>query len=483
MISLKTILKNPNYLLNLFCLPTVVSQVNKLKFDTFRKLFSLIISTVFLLGSNALPAMASALDDGKYNCNSGELELDQDVTIGYFTITTDAVTGDNICTGAVIIPNGVRSIGNRAFLSQTQLTSVTIPNSVTSIGDYAFYENYKLTSVTIPDSVITIGDYAFYSNIRLISVTIGNSVTSIGINAFENTSLTSVIIPNSVLTIGVAAFYRNILLTSVTIGNSVTSIGESAFEETSLTTLIIPNSVLTIGAGSFYGVPLTDITLGNQVATIEGFSFFGTRINSITIPASVTSIYEYSFNDATSLKSVIFLGNAPTIMEYDPGTFQVFSNIAIGAKAYVSAGATGFEDMSDTILDGLWFGLVVSYDTPPADDDDPPSGGGSDSSTSTPSVSTSSVATKSVDASFKLTNRKYLSKFEIRKAITKGRSFKRKPIDIYKYSISKTSKKNCVMSGNYVMRLKENAVCEITVTRTTNKDVMSKYQVKINYNN
>ena len=479
MISLKTILKNPNYLLNLFCLPTVVSQVNKLKFDTFRKLFSVIISTVFLLGSNALPAMASALDDGKYNCNSGELELDQDVTIGYFTITTDAVTGDNICTGAVIIPNGVRSIGNRAFLSQTQLTSVTIPNSVTSIGDYAFYENYKLTSVTIPDSVITIGDYAFYSNIRLISVTIGNSVTSIGINAFENTSLTSVIIPNSVTTIGVAAFYRNVLLTSVSFGNSVTSIGDSAFEDTSLTSLVIPNSVLTIGEGSFYSVPLTEITLGNHVATIKGYAFFGTRINSITIPASITSIYEYSFNEATSLKSVIFLGNAPTIMDYDGAPFEVFSNIAIGAKAYVGGIASGFGAVGAD-----WNGLVVSYDTPPADDDDPPpSGGGSDSSTSTPSVSTSSVATKSVDASFKLTNRKYLSKFEIRKAITKGRSFKRNPIDIYKYSISKTSEKNCVMSGNYVMRLKENAVCEITVTRTTTKDVMSKYQVKINYSN
>ena len=439
------------------------------------------LSGTLITPSFAAPA-PPALTNGKYNCNTGALELDQDVTTGYFTIDYDVVTEDNICTGAVIIPDGVRSIGNRAFLSQTQLTSVTIPNSVTSIGDYAFYENYKLTSVTIPDSVITIGDYAFYSNIRLISVTIGNYVTSIGINAFENTSLTSVIIPNSVLTIGVAAFYRNILLTSVTIGNSVTSIGDSAFEDTSLTSLVIPNSVLTIGEGSFYGVPLTDITLGNQVATIEGFAFFGTRINSITIPASVTSIYEYSFNDATSLKSVLFLGNAPTIMEYDPGTFQVFSNIAIGAKAYVSAGATGFEDMSDTILDGLWFGLVVSYDTPPADDD-PPSGGGSDSSTSTPLVSTSSVANKSVDASFKLTNRKYLSKFEIRKAITKGRSFKRNPIDIYKYSISKTSEKNCVMSGNYVMRLKENAVCEITVTRTTTKDVMSKYQVKINYSN
>ena len=113
----------------------------------------------------------------------------------------------------------------------------------------------------------------------------------------------------------------------------------------------------------------------------------------------------------------------------------------------------------------------------------PPSGGGSGSSTSTPSLSTSSLAVKSVEASFKLTNRKYLSKFEIRKAITKDRSFKSKTTDKYKYSISKASKKNCVMRGNYFMRLKKSGVCEITVTRTTNKGVKSNYQVTINYNN
>jgi uncharacterized delta-60 repeat protein len=124
-----------------------------------------------------------------------------------------------------------------------------------------------------------------------------------------------------------------------------------------------------------------------------------------------------------------------------------------------------------------------AYEAPPSDDVTPPSGGGSDSSTSSPSLSTSSLAVKSVEASFKLTNRKYLSKFEIRKAITKDRSFKSKTTDKYKYSISKASKKNCVMRGNYVMRLQENAICEITVTRSTKNGIKSKYQVKINYNN
>ena len=204
--------------------------------------------------------------------------------------------------------------------------------------------------------------------------------------------------------------------------------------------------------------------------------FFGTRINSITIPASVTSIYEYSFNDATSLKSVIFLGNAPTIMDYDGAPFEVFSNIAIGAKAYVAGLASGFG-----AVNAVWNGLIVSYDTPPADDDEPPSGGGSDSSTSTPSVSTSSVSTKTADASFKLTNRKYLSKYAMKTKLSMNKSFKRNPEDLYKYSIFKSSKKSCGMRGNYVMRYENSKTCDLYITRTNAKGISNKYWVKINY--
>ena len=82
------------------------------------------------------------------------------------------------------IPNSVISIGNSAFESCIELTSIEIPNSVTSIGDYAFSGCYGLTSVVIGNSVTNIGDKAFEWCSSLTSIEIPNSVTSIGDFAF-----------------------------------------------------------------------------------------------------------------------------------------------------------------------------------------------------------------------------------------------------------------------------------------------------------
>ncbi|MDE7338355.1 MAG: leucine-rich repeat protein, partial [Bacteroidales bacterium] len=55
---------------------------------------------------------------------------------------------DNVKVTDLLIPDGMSSIGNRAFERCSGLTSVTIPNSVTSIGHSAFWGCSGLTSVT-----------------------------------------------------------------------------------------------------------------------------------------------------------------------------------------------------------------------------------------------------------------------------------------------------------------------------------------------
>ncbi len=90
---------------------------------------------------------------------------------------------------AIVINQGVTSIGGHAFSNCSSLTSVTIPDSVTSIEGSAFYDCRSLTSVTIPDSVTSIGGSAFSGCSSLTSVTIPDSVTSIGGSAFSKETL------------------------------------------------------------------------------------------------------------------------------------------------------------------------------------------------------------------------------------------------------------------------------------------------------
>ena len=263
---------------------------------------------------------------------------------------------DNEYSGSVAIPetvtyNGttysVTSIGERAFLQCSGLTSVTIPNSVTSIGDKAFYNCHFLISVTIPNSVMSIGNGAFALCAGLSSITIPNSVTSIGSFAFDdcifsmqnfinNSSLNekgnnywgaeivdqdidgllirndtvidcrryakSAIIPSSVTTIGEDAFrYCNSLI-SITIPNSIISIGDDAFSECySLASVVLPESISRIGKGVFsFCYSLTTFNISNSITNIGERAFMEcSGLISLTIPNSITTIGEDAFAGCT----------------------------------------------------------------------------------------------------------------------------------------------------------------------------------------
>lgn len=64
-------------------------------------------------------------------------------------------------TGCIVIPDGIKSIGDWAFEDCKKITGIIIPSGVTSIGDCAFWGCSSLTSITIPYGVTSIGDNAF----------------------------------------------------------------------------------------------------------------------------------------------------------------------------------------------------------------------------------------------------------------------------------------------------------------------------------
>ena len=106
--------------------------------------------------------------------------------------------------------------------------------------------------------------------------------------------------------------------------------------------------------------------------------------------------------------------------------------------------------------------------------------GSNDSGSTTASVTTPTIV-KTPDVVFNLKNKKYLSKDAMKTKLSKIKSFKRNPKDLYKYSIFGTSKQTCLMRGNNVMALKKTGSCDLYATRTTPKGAKYKYWVKINY--
>ena len=424
----------------------MISLKNNIKKSTLS--FKVIVVCLLLSGSLITPGFARS-----YCYTTNE---DGTVLINGDECTESALPPG----GSLVIDNTVTSIGINAFLNNTALTSVTIGNSVTSIGANAFLNNTAITSVTIPNSVTSIGASAFQNAQRLTTLTIGNSVTTIGNNAFDGTfRLPALIIPDSVVTIGSFAFSGTNALTSLTLGNQLTTIGFAAFDASNVTSLIIPDSVTTIGEFAFSGSPLNSLTLGNSLTTIGDFAFEDSVLTGVTLPASLTTLGEMVFG--SPLVDVNFLGNAPDHIDLD-----AFFMIGTGAKANVAYNATGFGANGST-----WNRLIVSYASAPAED----------SGSSTAPVTTPTVV-KTADVVFNLKNKKYLSKNVLKTKLSKNKSFKRNPEDLYKYSIFKASKKTCIMRGNYVMALKRTGSCDLYATRTTPKGAKYKYWVKINYN-
>ena len=208
-----------------------------------------------------------------------------------------------------IIPDGVKSIGNRAFDYCYSLISISIPNSVTSIGDESFIDCSSLSNLVIPNSVTSIGAWAFDGCKSLRSFVIPDSVTSIGYGAFSYcSSLSSLVIPDSVTSIGDSAFEDCTSLSSLVIPDGVTSIGAWAFDRcSSLSSLVIPDGVTSIRDYVFSGCSsLSSLVIPNSVTSIGDSAFSGcSSLSSLAIPDSVTCIGFGAFEGCSSLRDIV----------------------------------------------------------------------------------------------------------------------------------------------------------------------------------
>ena len=311
--------------------------------------------------------------DSRDNCNAIIEKATNTLIAGcQNTIIPNSVTSiedyalSSIPITSITIPNGVTSIGKRAFSSCSSLTSITIPNSVTNIGQEAFLDCYSLASIKvetgnsnydsrdncnaiihtatntliqgcqntiIPNSVTSIGDGAFASCFRLKSITIPKSVTNIGKNAFSYCDSLSTITISSKNPIYDSRDYCNAIIETATntliagcsntiIPKSITSIGDEAFiGSRTLKSISIPDNVKHIGKKAFYWCRnLEFVKLPNYIDKIEEFTFIGcSSLTSIVIPNSVKEIGTYAFahgyQQAFALDSVLCYSTTPPTID------------------------------------------------------------------------------------------------------------------------------------------------------------------------
>ncbi|MBQ8963781.1 MAG: Ig-like domain-containing protein [Clostridia bacterium] len=155
----------------------------------------------------------------------------------------------------VVIPDGVKSIGDDAFKDADFIESASIPSSVTNIGYRAFSGCAKINSITIPSSVIETGGGVFSYCSSLTSVQLSNNLTTLSSELFYGCeSLEEISLPASIKKIEYYAFSGCASLKSIILPDGVTDIEKGAFQYCdSLESVTIPSSVTMIDREAFSG--------------------------------------------------------------------------------------------------------------------------------------------------------------------------------------------------------------------------------------
>ena len=224
-----------------------------------------------------------------------------------FAVTDGILTRYTGPGGNIVIPAGVRAVGQGAFLNFLAMRSLTVPEGVEEIrGDFfsetptgAFSGCSHLNSVQLPQSLREIGCWAFAGCKALKAIDIPSGVTKIGNRAFQDCeNLRSIGVPEGVREIDYGVFMGCKNLLTVDLPAGATVIREYAFADcASLSRADLPRTVKTIDYCAFRNcASLTSVTVPADAKEIGDYAFENcTGLLSVTIPDDVESIGENAF--------------------------------------------------------------------------------------------------------------------------------------------------------------------------------------------
>lgn len=211
---------------------------------------------------------------------------------------------------AVVIGEGVTTLGKYAFHDSANLETVMIPSTLEFVGERAFQNCTSIVKIELPAGVTEIEDWAFSGCAKLESVSLAEGLTTLGHEVFsECTNLKSLLLPESVTSIGYALCSGCIRLENVTLPSSLSELPYRAFENCSaLKEVEISKEVISIEGSVFLGCSsLTEITIPDKTESIAYNAFAGcTSLGTVYLPKSLKSIGTDAFIRCTALTDVYY---------------------------------------------------------------------------------------------------------------------------------------------------------------------------------
>ena len=278
----------------------------------------------------------------------------------------------------------VTSIGDGAFMGESDLREINMPFGINNIGTAAFKDCSGLTKIEIPERVVSIGKEAFYNNVRLSSVAFLGSpaLERIGSKAFAHcSSLTRIEIPEKVVSLDGSAFYGATSLYSITVNRfnkSYKSVDGVLFNASGSTLLAypagitgnytVPEGVTAIGNHAFAFTLAANVELG-EVQVIGSFAFSSSALTAVAIPDTVYSLGAYAFNGASYLSTATLGTGLSTVPESAFAFCSELTEIAIPsaireikANAFVNSGIERVSFSEDGAL--YYIGAAAFANTP-----------------------------------------------------------------------------------------------------------------------
>lgn len=259
--------------------------------ETLKSISHHVFSNCTSLEEINLPRELAGIDDYAFD-NCYKLADDN----GLIEVRGHLFRNDRNRTGKLNIPNGIVSIGGRAF-QDNEFDEISIPSTVTSIGEFAFAGSAKVKKIIVPDSVEDLGDETFADSVSLETVSLPGGIECL-INTFAGCiSLKEVVIPNTVQCI------------------------EGAFEECyALTEIELPRSVEEIRGGFINCTNLKKLTINGSNIEIDDLSFDGCE--NLQIFCSKTAAKKIPAKYRSLLA-----GSKPVSKEPKAETFNIYQNM------------------------------------------------------------------------------------------------------------------------------------------------------------